>query len=105
VWIRPIKICHDRIGLPTIRFFIVLVSVYDDSDGKQVVYFFKWNGFLPHFVPYRIDGLRPAEDGCINALFIEYFLDGAHEIMDEALSLRFLFIQLFCYKLIGVWVG
>ena len=105
IGIRTVQIRHNGIYLPTFGFFLFIVRIDNDPDGKKIIHFLKRNGLLAHLVPDGMDGFRTPEYGSLDAFIGQDLLNWCYEIDDKLFALGFLFVQLLGNEFISIRVG
>src|SRR5690606_37541929 len=104
IWIWTIQIRNNRIYFPAFGFFLLVFGVDSDTNGKQIIHFFKWNRFLTHLIPNRMNGFWSAKNSGIYVLFEQKLFDRSNKISYKLFAFRFLLVEFFRDKFVRIWI-
>ena len=87
VGIWCVEVADNRVYKPTLRLLLLLRTVDDNAQGKDIVYTLKWHLLLAHLVPNRVYRLGAALDVVVDARVVHSLAYWLEELLDKCHSL------------------
>ena len=104
-WVGGIHVGEDGVGEPAVAFLFLRRSVYDHSDGEEVVDAVEVYLLFPHLGPYGGYGFRAPLDGECQSGILEFLLHGCDEFLHIGVAGAFGLVQLVGDLLVDFPVG